>query len=222
MPTPERELRELDDWALLQEVERGNRRAGAIFLDRNSGLMSRFFRNKVPNPEDADELVSETLMACVKAAAGTKTIEGAFRPYLFGVAVKVLHSHLRRQYKRQRELDDFDELCVGEADEATPSIALVKKSETRLLVRALRRIPLKYQMVLEMQFFEEMSGPQISELLGIPLPTVYTYQARGKKRLQEVVTELAENPSLAKSTMMGIQTWAEDVRAHISPSDESA
>lgn len=213
---PRSELEALEDWALLRIVAAGDRRAGDIFIRRHSPLMSRFFRNKVNNLEDANELVGETVMACVEAG-GRVEPRGPFQPYLFGIALKVLRRYLRSQYKRKRERDDFDDLCVGDRT-GSPSAALARKSETRLLVRALRRIPLKYQLVLEMQFFEEMSGPQIAALLGIPLPTVYTYQSRGRKRLHEVISALAEDPSQAQSTMMGIQTWAKDIRARLTPS----
>lgn len=211
------ELEPLSDWRLLEEWKAGNRRAAAVFIQRYSGLLSRFFRNKVRHREDANELVSESMMACV---AGLDRVQqqGSFRPFMFGIAINVLHKYLQRKYKRQRERDDFDELCLGESEGSSPTGILARKSETRLLVRALRRIPLKFQIVLELQFFEEMTGPEIAELLRIPSSTIYTYQRRGKERLHKLIAELAQDPKLVDSTMVGIQTWAEDVRAQITPS----
>lgn len=208
------ELRSLEDWPLIDAWGSGDRRAAAVFVERYSGLLLRFFRNKVRDSEDGSELVSETMLACVGAIPRVENRK-QFRPFMFGVAMNVLRKYLRRKYKRQREIEDFDEVCVGEGDGGSPSGMLVRQAETRLLVRALRRIPLKFQIVLELQFFEEMTGPQISELLSVPLSTVYTNQSRGKERLNAKIKELSDDPALTQSTMMGIQTWAEDVRAQI-------
>ena len=87
--------------------------------------------------------------------------------------------------------------------------------ETRLLVRALRRLPLDQQIVLELEYFEGLKGTEIAELLGIPPPTVYTRIRRGKERLKNVMTKLASNPALAQSTIMGLQTWALNIRKEL-------
>ncbi len=198
----------------------GDRRAATVLVERYSTMLQRFFRNKVRDSEAAAELISETMLACVGALERAQPT-GSFRSFLFGVALNTLRAYIRRKYKRKRERDDFDDVCVGD-DTETPSGLVSRSGETRLLVRALRRIPLKFQVVLELQFFEELTGPQIAELLDMPLATVYTHQRRGRARLQEVIQELADNPQLAQSTMMGIETWAEDVRAQIGDSARSS
>ena len=56
----------------------------------------------------------------------------------------------------------------------------------------------------------------LSLLLGLPLATVYTLLRRGKARLADLVDELSDSPRLVESTMMGLETWALKIRAHIS------
>lgn len=203
----------MDDWSLWSRWKDGDRRAATVLVERYSGMLQRFFRNKVRDPESTAELISETLLGCVVALDRTKPT-ASFRSFLFGVALNTLRAYIRRVYKRKRERDDFDDICVGE-DSSSPSEFIDLSRESRLLVRALRRIPLKLQIVLELQFFEDLTGPQIAELLEIPLATVYTHQRRGRQRLQTVLQELTDNPQLAQSTFMGLETWAEDVRSQI-------
>lgn len=210
----------MEDWPLWELWKGGDRRAATVLVQRYASLLQRFFRNKVRDKQDVSELVSETMLGCAGALARASG-DASFRSFLFGVALNVLRKYIRRQYKRKRELDDFDEVCVDESSD-TPSGLVVRQGETRLLVRALRRIPIKFQIVLELQFFEELSGPQISELLGIQLSTVYTNQRRGRQKLQEMIESLADSPAQAQSTLMGLQTWAEEVRGQIGDTDDDA
>lgn len=214
-PLPREALQKLEDWLLYRRWREGDRRSAAVLVERYSSLLQRFFRNKVNDVESASELISETMLGCL-AAADRANESGSFRSFMFGVAMNNLRTYIRRTYKRKRELDDFDEVCVGDSVD-TPSGLVSRHGETRLLVRALRRIPMKFQIVLELQFFEEMSGPEIAELLGIPQATVYTHQRRGRERLQAKLEELAETPAMAQSTIMGLQTWADDIRARVGP-----
>ncbi|MCH9685795.1 MAG: sigma-70 family RNA polymerase sigma factor [Deltaproteobacteria bacterium] len=190
----------------------GDDRSGEKLVGRYLGVLTRFFHNKVNDPEDAAELISDTMLACVKNKENVKDIE-AFRLFLFAAAMNILRRYYRKKVKRKRELDDFEDICVGDADGSRSLTSNLRlKQETRLLVRALRRVPLDQQIVLELNHVEDLNGTQIAELLGVPPQTVYTRLRRGKERLKVVMTELAESPELVESTMMGLQTWAGMVR----------
>jgi len=202
---------ELPDLRLLEGWRAGDQRSGAALVSRYMRPLSRFFRNKLRNADDANDLVGETMVACVN---GNDVIEGAnFRRYLFGIAFNLLRKHYRTDAKRRRELSDFADICVGDGDEsASPVTLIAKRDEVRLLARALRRIPLNQQIVLEMAFFEGLSALEISELTGTPESTVYTWQRRGKIRLAAVMRELADSREVCDSTMSCIETWAAQVR----------
>lgn len=205
----------MDDWELLEKWRAGDGSAGEALVSRYLGLLTRFFRNKVSDPEDAAELISETMLACTRGKERVRDTE-AFRSFLFAAAMNMLRRYYRKKAKRERELDDFEDICVATSGSGRSMNSLISlEQETRLLVRALRRIPLDQQIVLELSYFESMTGVDIAELLGVPQPTVYTRLRRGKERLRTVMLELAESPEVANSTMMGLQTWAAKVRDEI-------
>lgn len=208
----------LPDWELLLAWRRGDERAGSRLVRRYLPALTRFFHNKVRNPEDAAELITETMLACTKGRQRVEEPE-AFRPYLFAIAMNKLREHYRIMAKRQRELDDFEDICVGDRSERSIGSLIALREETRLLVRGLRRIPLRYQIVLELNYFEGLAGPEIAVLLGVPEPTVYTRLRRGRQRLQLEVERLAESSDLAMSTVRGLEMWVQQIRAQI---DESA
>ena len=203
-----------DDWALLFAWREGDRGAGQRLATRYFGLLTRFFLNKVRNPDDAADMVSETFLGCT-AGRDRVAEEGSFRSYVFAVAMNKLRGYFRKEAKRRRELGDFADICVANALPRSPVSMIARAQEGKLLVRALRRLSLDQQIILELHFFEGLRGPEIAELLAIPAATVYTRLRRGKEQLAGLVHQLAGDPVLAESTVIGIDTWARQIRAEL-------
>ncbi|MCX4242569.1 RNA polymerase sigma factor [Paraliomyxa miuraensis] len=203
-----------DDWTLLHDWRDGNDAAGERLARRYFGLLTRFFLNKVRNPDDAADLVSETFLGCTSNRERV-VAKGSFRSYLFAVAMNKLRGYYRKQAKRQRELGDFEDVCVADGLSRSPLSMIACAQEGKVLVSALRRLSLDQQIVLELCFFEGLRGPEIAEILGLPTATVYTKLRRGKERLTGLVHELADDPALAESTVMGFDTWARQIRVEI-------
>jgi len=206
----------MDDWQLLEAWRGGDGASGEILVGRYMGLLTRFLRNKVNNPEDVADIISDTMVECTRSKQNVRE-SVAFRSFMFSTATNMLRRYYRKKAKRERESSDFAELCVGDSDDPRSLTSLVSlKEEGRLLVRALRRVPMEQQIVLELSFIENLSGPEIAELLDVPQPTVYTRLRRGKEKLQAAVIELAQSEDLATSTLTGLQSWAARVREEIS------
>lgn len=205
----------MKDWELLDAWIEGDNRSGEALVARYMPMMTRFFHNKVANPEDAAELISDTWLACTSGKQGIEQ-RRSFRSFLFAAAMNILRTHYRKQNKRKRELDDFEEVCVGDgAHYGTLGSLMQRTEEARLLVRALRRLTLDQQIVLELHVLEGMSGPEIAELLDVPPGTVYTRLRRGKERLKVELVALADDEAVVRSTLMGLETWAGLVRQQL-------
>lgn len=206
----------MDDWELLEAWRNGDGASGEALLGRYLKTLTRFFRNKVNDPDDVADLISETMLACTRSREQVRD-SAAFRSFLYASAMNMLRRHYRKKVKRDRELDDFADICVGDSDHPRSMTSMVSlQEEGRLLVRALRKLPLDYQIVLELSFIENQNGAEIAELLDIPKPTVYTRLRRGKEQLRTAMLELTDNVALADSTMTGLQTWATRLREEFS------
>ncbi|MCA9718290.1 MAG: sigma-70 family RNA polymerase sigma factor [Myxococcales bacterium] len=204
-----------EDWELLNRWVTGDKRAGNALLERYFGILSRFFHNKVADAEDVADLISETLLACTKNKESIR--EGkSFRSYLFATALNQLRGYYRKKRKRGRERDDFLDFCTADLDRAhTMTSMIARKRETTLLVQALRSIPLEYQIALELNMFEGLTGRAIGELLGVPTGTVHSRLRRGKERLSAEVEKLAASPEEYRSTMTDLAGWARQLRDKI-------
>jgi RNA polymerase sigma-70 factor (ECF subfamily) len=200
-----------EDWVTLTAWRAGDRAAGGRLVQRHFGAVSRFFRNKVASAEDAAELVSETFLGCTKAKDGFRG-DTSFRRYIFAIALNVLRNYIRQKHKRQGEALDFGVACVKDLAPSTMSSILIRRREAQLLVLALREIPLDYQICLELNIFEELSGREIAELLSIPEGTVRGRLRLGKEQLRARLEELARTPAELQATVTDIEGWARKIR----------
>ena len=98
------------------------------------------------------------------------------RPWLFGIAVRVL-SDYRRTFRNSREL--LDRGPAGQASEAIdgappPDERLADAQARALLMSALDELPLERRAVLVMHDLDGVAVPEIAAALEIPLNTAYS------------------------------------------------
>ena len=95
---------------------------------------------------------------------------------------------------------------------AGPSTVLAGKREQQILLRALRRIPLRDQVILELYYWEKLTAVQIGEIMEVPEDTARSRIRNGKKRLKAAIEKVAEEPGVAASTANDLEGWAEQIR----------
>ncbi|MBK7826193.1 sigma-70 family RNA polymerase sigma factor [Nannocystis sp.] len=200
------------DGELLLAWQGGDREAGNQLVDRYFDAITRFFRNKVCGDDDVAELVSQTFLGCT---SGKDRFRGdaSVRQYLYSIAQNVLRKYIRGRYKRHSELLDFATVCVQELAPASLSSIVAHKREAQSLVQALREIPVEDQVVLELMYFEGLSGSELAGVLGLPEGTVRGRLARGKQRLRErIAVLLASAPQRPTVTPELLDAWAVELR----------
>jgi RNA polymerase sigma-70 factor (ECF subfamily) len=202
------------DGELLAAWQAGDRDAGNALVDRHFDTITRFFRNKVCSEDDVAELVGQTFLGCTTGKDSYRG-DASVRQFLFSIAHNVLRKYIRRRYKRGREHVDFAAVCVQELEPASLSSIVAHKREAQSLVQALREIPVEDQVVLELMYFEGMSGSELAGVLGLPEGTVRGRLARGKQRLRErVAALLARAAAPADVTPEQLDAWAGELRRH--------
>jgi RNA polymerase sigma factor (sigma-70 family) len=196
-----------NDAELLEAWRAGDKRAGKQLFERHYDAVHRFFRNKV-GPEAAD-LVQKTFLGCVESVDRYRG-EGSFRSWLFAVAYRQLCKHYRAQASERAR---FDVGMVSAADmDPTPSRVVAKRAEQRLLLEALRGIPIEYQVALELHYWEHMSDAEIARALGQPLGTTKSRIRRGRQLLAEQIAQLSSSPAELHSTLGNLDEWAKQLR----------
>lgn len=198
------------DGELLRAWAEGDLQAADLLFERHFDALYRFFRNKVS--DEVHDLVQDTFLRMVQASASFRG-EGSFRGFLFGVARNVLHDHLRRVYRARAHLD-FGSVSAVDLD-ASPSRWAARRQEHRLLLAALRRIPLDHQIALELAYWEGLKGPEIAAVLGLEPATARTRLRRARAALAAELEGLTRDPSALASTLDNLDHWASSLREYI-------
>jgi RNA polymerase sigma-70 factor (ECF subfamily) len=191
---------------LLERWRAGDKRAGNALFTRHFRSLLRFFRNKVSS--GIEDLVQDTLLACVRGRDRVRD-DRNFRAYMFGTARLVLVDHLRKNADGVHV--DFEQASLADLGPG-PSTAFAKRREERLLLEGLRRLPLEYQVTLELYYWEGLSGPELAGALGVPEATVRSRIRRGSERLREALTRLSESPDVLSSTLGDLEGWLTGLR----------
>lgn len=192
------------DGDLLEAWRGGDRTAGDELIRRHFDSICRFFRAKLG--DDVEDLIQKTFLDCV-TSRDRVAIDG-FRPYLFGVAKNRLYDHLRASFRGPQRLD------LGSSSLAdlgtSPSQHVARDQEEQLLLAAMRTIPVEFQIALELAYWENMSGPEIAQVLGIPANTVRSRLARARAAVRDALERLATNPAQVDTTLSRLDAAMRD------------
>lgn len=107
------------------------------------------------------------------------------RPYLFGIAFRVVAAHKRR---RARELPSEPQEAVDEAPQADELIHSARARE--LVLSALERVPLPRRAVLVMHDIDEIPMREVAEALSVPMFTGYSRLRKARREFEAAVLAL--------------------------------
>lgn len=197
------------DAELLAAWRSGDGDAGNALVKRHFASVYRFFRNKIDG--DLDELVQTTFSRLTR---GVEKIEAdAFRGFLFGIARNVIKEHYRGRAKH-RDAIDFGAESVADLG-TSPTGVLARKEDHRLLLAALRTIPLEDQVALELIYWEGLTGKELAQVMGVPEGTARTRLRSARLSLQAALAQLARSPEVLASTMDNLERWTAAIRDYL-------
>lgn len=197
---------ERGDDELLAAWRAGEAEAAEVLFERHFDALYRFFRNKADAA--ADELVQRTLLACFEGGAGFRG-DSSFRTWLFAIARNQLLVFFAQQRRAERVEPGNDSVA---AIAASPSSLLHRDHEQTLVLNALRRLPIDHQILLELFYWEQASGRELGEVLGVPEGTIRTRLRRARDLLVQEIEALGDRPELVHSTITDLDGWAAGLR----------
>jgi RNA polymerase sigma-70 factor (ECF subfamily) len=109
------------------------------------------------------------------------------------------------------------EATVGVDARPSPSQLVAARQEQRLLLRALRRLPLDMQIAIELHYWEGLKIAEIAAIVDAAPGTIKSRLSRAKVELRALIAREAETEDLCKSTLDGLEHWARSLRRAASP-----
>jgi RNA polymerase sigma-70 factor, ECF subfamily len=154
----------------------GDEGAHRAFLAQAAGLLRAYFRNRLRSaPEDAEDLVQETLVA-LHTRRDSYDSNYPLTAWLYAIARYRLIDHLRRSGRRNHAaLDDYE---FGEAD---PEIAA--SDARRDVMTLLDKLPEKQRLAIRLVKLEEKSVREAAAQTGFSVSDIKISIHRGLKAL---------------------------------------
>jgi RNA polymerase sigma-70 factor (ECF subfamily) len=199
-----------DDTALLDAWAGGDKQAGSVLFERHYRSVYRFFANKLASLAEVEDLVQQCFIAAIEARHRYRG-DASFKGFLLAIARNLLLKHLRDH--RKLESLDAGQISLADCGLGVSTIAQQRR-EQQLLLTALRHIPIDSQVVLEMTYWEQLTGKAIAEVLGESEAAIRGRLRKAKLELRGALEALARTPEELHSTLDGLERWAEGLRAY--------
>jgi len=141
----------------------------------------------IHNDQDAEDVVQESFMRAFKSFHGY--YGGNSRAWLLTIVRNTCYTWLQknRMLMLSDPIDDkIDELGLDFAD---PELLFLRSVDARIVRASLEELPVEFREVVVLREMEEMSYKDIANVVDLPLGTVMSRLARGRKRLQALLTK---------------------------------
>jgi RNA polymerase sigma-70 factor (ECF subfamily) len=181
------EVGDLSDRVLWQQAREGDDAAFGILFERHAGRIYNYCFRRTADWALAEDLTSTTFLLAWRSRERAPLQADSALPLLFGIATNVLRNQ-RRSLRRRRDafarlpLDRTEEPDFG--DEA--STRLDDQLAMRELLRLFTRLPRREQDVIALCDWSGLSYEDAGAALDIPIGTVRSRLARGRRRLREL------------------------------------
>lgn len=166
----------------------------AFIIDRFEAPILRYiFRMTGASHEEVEELGQMTFIKAYRSLNGFD-VRLKLSSWLYRIAHNICVDYLRKNSKRNHmSLDAEDEYSQALIEkiitEDTGSVHLAQDVERRAVRDIIRMLPDKYRTVMILFFLEEKSYEEISDILQIPVNTVWTLLNRAKKHFRALSQE---------------------------------
>jgi len=133
------------------------------------------------NDHDAEDVVQEASLRAFKYWAGLSHRDS--RSWLLAIVRNTFYTWLRQRLPEAHPLSDAD-LAKVDRENPNPESAALQGADREMLKAALDDLPLEFREAIVLREMEGLSYKEIADIANVPVGTVMSRLARGRKRLQ--------------------------------------
>jgi RNA polymerase sigma-70 factor (ECF subfamily) len=180
----------MNDVDLIVIIHDKDREVYRELFDRYQKKIFTYIFHLVGNKDETEDILQNVFTKTYNSIEHFDTSR-KFSSWIYRIAHNEAVNYLKRKSKRHTvSWEDIttnkDRLDTG-TNEEKPEDKWLHNEIDREIDQALEKIPPKYQKVLKMRYFEELSYEEIGVILKKPVNTVGTLINRAKKKLLEIV-----------------------------------
>ena len=167
---------------LLKRVSGGDEEAFRQLYDLTHKKVYFYLYRLLKGKETAEDILVETYTEVWRGAKSFKG-ESVVTTWIMGIARNLSMNELKKM-KSHDNIDDYPNLPNGSIPDANGF------DRQRCLKEAISRLSTKHREILDLVFFHEMTYPEVSEILDIPVNTVKTRVFYAKEALREAMGKM--------------------------------
>jgi RNA polymerase sigma-70 factor (ECF subfamily) len=142
------------------------------------------------NDTDAEDVVQE---AYLRAFKHFRSFHGGdSRPWLLAIVRNTFYTWLQQNRAPERQIPFDEEIHIAEDDHLNPEGLLLQKADNQSVRQAIEELPAEFREVIVLRELEGLSYKQIADVTEIPVGTVMSRLARGRKRLEQNLSQSQE------------------------------
>ena len=171
-----------DDNVLLVAFAKGDRSAAQQLTER---LMPKIYSHayyRLGNIADAEDVTQEAFLKLWKIAPNWKHDKAQVSTWLY----RVVHNLCKDRYRRAtlENLSSAQEVTDGNQ---SPTDNIDAKHRQRALYDAMSMLPENQRLAIQLRHIDELSNPEIAEIMELSIEAVESLTARGKRKLIEIL-----------------------------------
>ena len=170
----------------LARARAGDPRAWQVLFQMHAASLLRLATAILRHEEDARDVCQETFQQAVLKLPDW-TGEGRFDLWLKRIVINRSRDWIRK--RRVREVAAGDLSRERDIPTLSPESILSERESVDRILRGLDRLPPEYREVLIPHFLEDLTYPELAELLEISVNAVRIRIHRGLARLREMIQE---------------------------------
>jgi RNA polymerase sigma-70 factor (ECF subfamily) len=179
-------ITDAEDQKIVSGIVSGQQELFRVLVNRHEqavyGMGLSFFRNA----EDAADFTQEVFL---KAYHSLSTFEGRsrFSTWLYRIAYNTALNGVSRR-------KEYLSLAEGEltSDHYTPEHTLLRAAAKEAVLDAVKELPDKYRICVDLFFFYDRSYQEIEVITGYPVNTIKSHVFRAKKLLRQKLAAYSE------------------------------
>ena len=150
------------------------------------GAIHRYVQRRVGNLDDTNDIVAEVFMSMVRNLPRFRWTGAPFRCWLLVLCTTQINRWIRKKRFSNlwRSIESSEQLATRSPD------AIDDRVEPK--GQALLALPLAFQTVLTLHYFEELSVEDIAQMIKTRPGTVKSRLSRGRELLRKKLTNLEE------------------------------
>ena len=158
----------------------------------NERWLRRVVASRLGEAQAVDEVMQDVALAAVSQRSPLRDPARA-AVWLYRLAVRYVLIYRRKSGRRRGLLDRYAERQdpAGSGETTSPLAWLVRDERQKLVQDALRRLPPRDAELLVLKYAEGFTARELSERLGVTIPTIEARLHRARGRLRAELTGLS-------------------------------